>query len=593
MVAVPLGMGAYKRLYGGTPEVKLLNRWLEANPANLREGVAILARPGTTNIQGFSKGDWSGYESMRGNYAINGLFDDSLFVVCGTNLYRIKQDMSVILIDGTINGTGSPEVTWQRGTGYERLWIADGQLLQYYEGTSKAKASLTLDGVISNGVDIFEIGGSYYKWGTTFSDTDDGTSDHPYVINPLTSDAATGTGATATASISSGAVSSFTVTAGGTDYDSAPEVRLIGGGGTGASATATINDDGEVDSITVDEGGSGYTSAPTVYLLNSGYDPMNQMILAIMNSGTAGVDYSSTITVQNPLVTAAASTKGVTYIEINQGGSGYTSAPTVVFSGGGGGSGATATATVENGAIQDVTINTPGSGYTTEPIISFSGGGGTGATATATVGTPSTTNTVVFTAVDEGTDGNSITLTVTGGTHLTASSSTLINGGLDYLVGCEVPDGKSPITVAQTSSYVLVGIADSQQFYWIQPGETSINALDYASKESNPDNITQMRTVGDMVLIIGEKSTENWYATGDDDYPFKPMKGRVYARGAIPGSAVVIDDGVMFIGDDGRVYSVGYGDGSTDVGDGIARVSNNGIEERIRRQLRREDGLTP
>jgi hypothetical protein len=51
MTAVPLGRGAYERKYAGAPVIELLNRWLEANPANLREGVAVLARPGTTQIE--------------------------------------------------------------------------------------------------------------------------------------------------------------------------------------------------------------------------------------------------------------------------------------------------------------------------------------------------------------------------------------------------------------------------------------------------------------------------------------------------------------------------------------------------------------
>lgn len=70
----------------------------------------------------------------------------------------------------------------------------------------------------------------------------------------------------------------------------------------------------------------------------------------------------------------------VTAVVITNGGSGYTSAPTVSISGGGG-SGATATATVASGQVTAVTITASGSGYTGEPTISFSGGGGSGAAA--------------------------------------------------------------------------------------------------------------------------------------------------------------------------------------------------------------------
>lgn len=67
---------------------------------------------------------------------------------------------------------------------------------------------------------------------------------------------------------------------------------------------------------------------------------------------------------------------------VTAGGSGYTSAPTVAFSGGGG-SGAAATAVLTSDAVTSLTITDPGSGYTSAPTIAFSGGAGTGAAATA------------------------------------------------------------------------------------------------------------------------------------------------------------------------------------------------------------------
>ena len=67
-------------------------------------------------------------------------------------------------------------------------------------------------------------------------------------------------------------------------------------------------------------------------------------------------------------------------------GSGYTSAPTVSFSGGGG-SNAAATAVVRGGQISEINITNAGSGYTSAPTISLSGGGGSNGAATCTVST--------------------------------------------------------------------------------------------------------------------------------------------------------------------------------------------------------------
>ena len=71
-------------------------------------------------------------------------------------------------------------------------------------------------------------------------------------------------------------------------------------------------------------------------------------------------------------------------IAVSAGGTGYTSAPTVTFTGGGG-TGATATATVSGGVVTAVTVTGVGSGYTSAPTIGFTGGAGSGATATASM----------------------------------------------------------------------------------------------------------------------------------------------------------------------------------------------------------------
>jgi hypothetical protein len=75
----------------------------------------------------------------------------------------------------------------------------------------------------------------------------------------------------------------------------------------------------------------------------------------------------------------------VATVAITTGGAGYTTEPTVTFTGGGG-TGATASATIAGGAVTAVTVTNPGSGYTTAPTPVFTGGGFTTlAVATATV----------------------------------------------------------------------------------------------------------------------------------------------------------------------------------------------------------------
>jgi hypothetical protein len=78
----------------------------------------------------------------------------------------------------------------------------------------------------------------------------------------------------------------------------------------------------------------------------------------------------------NHQATAAANLNGVSpnyfvsSCTLNNGGSGYATAPAVTISGGGG-SGATASASILGGAVNAVNILTPGSGYTTTPTVAI------------------------------------------------------------------------------------------------------------------------------------------------------------------------------------------------------------------------------
>jgi len=135
----------------------------------------------------------------------------------------------------------------------------------------------------------------------------------------------------------------------GLGYTSAPDVQIVGGGGTGASATATVSG-GVVTGLKITNPGTGYTGEPTV------------LIGQVTPGGTAG--------------------GAINQIIIINGGSNYTTAPTVSFTGAAG-SGATATAILTAGIVTSFNITNPGSGYTGNPTVAFAGGGGSGAVALA------------------------------------------------------------------------------------------------------------------------------------------------------------------------------------------------------------------
>ena len=72
----------------------------------------------------------------------------------------------------------------------------------------------------------------------------------------------------------------------------------------------------------------------------------------------------------------------LTQIILDDGGTGYTSTPTISFTGGGG-SGATADCEIGGGAVTKIYIQNAGTGFTSAPTVVFTGGAGSGAAATA------------------------------------------------------------------------------------------------------------------------------------------------------------------------------------------------------------------
>lgn len=67
-----------------------------------------------------------------------------------------------------------------------------------------------------------------------------------------------GTGASAIATVKGGMITAITLISGGSGYTAAPEVVMTSMDGSGASATATIDVNGAVNQVTVTNGGNGY-----------------------------------------------------------------------------------------------------------------------------------------------------------------------------------------------------------------------------------------------------------------------------------------------------------------------------------------------
>lgn len=149
--------------------------------------------------------------------------------------------------------------------------------------------------------------------------------------------------ATAAATVVNGFVVGATITDGGSGYTKAPKVVISGGGGTGATATATIDANGSVTGISIVSSGSKYTGIPIVTIDAPPFPPSQAQGTATLINGF------------------------VTGVNITDGGHGYEGViPPVTFVGGGG-RGAKGIAIVNNGVVTGISMTASGSGYTQPP----------------------------------------------------------------------------------------------------------------------------------------------------------------------------------------------------------------------------------
>lgn len=171
-----------------------------------------------------------------------------------------------------------------------------------------------------------------------------------------------------------------------------------------------------------------------------------------------------------------------------------------------------------------------------------------------------------------GVDGDALTTTETGA-NLAWDAGTLEGGGGHELKQVSVPDGAMIVGLGTLASHVICVQGQSHKFFWLRPGEVVIDALDYSSAESEPDQIVNIVVVGDQFWLFGQSSTEVWYASGDADQPFLRTQGRAFSQGVIPGTVARVQDTIVVVAQDRVAYRIAGGP---------ERISHHGIEEKIR-----------
>lgn len=185
---------------------------------------------------------------------------------------------------------------------------------------------------------------------------------------------------------------------------------------------------------------------------------------------------------------------------------------------------------------------------------------------------------------ENGSTGNSTTTTVVTGANISWGNSTLTGGGSGTFEQVSVPDNVGVVDVGHVNGYVIVVIAQGYgvngRFYWIEPGEKIIRPLNFATAERAPDPLWSVRVTGDQFWLPGTSTTEVWYPTGNLDAPFQRIQGRLFDRGIWGGTDVQIRNTVVLVDQDGIAYAIT---------DAPRRISNSGIEERIRRAMAEQE----
>ena len=135
-----------------------------------------------------------------------------------------------------------------------------------------------------------------------------------------------------------------------------------------------------------------------------------------VTNGGSGYTSKPSVTLAAPpqggVQATATAVMGVGAVSVTSPGGGYTQVPNIVLSGGGG-SGAVCVGALSTTVIGSVTVNTPGTGYTSTPMVQFVGGGGSGATGTCVM------------------NGGQVTgvLVALGGVGYTSAPSVVFSGG--------------------------------------------------------------------------------------------------------------------------------------------------------------------
>jgi hypothetical protein len=191
---------------------------------------------------------------------------------------------------------------------------------------------------------------------------------------------------------------------------------------------------------------------------------------------------------------------------------------------------------------------------------------------------------------------SSYTATLLGKVSGTTTPVSMANNGTQLFVACDGPsyvynsstlafgeitdpDFPGALTVSYLDGY-FVFIEPNSQRVWVTAlnDPTSIDPLDFASAEGDPDGLISSIVDHSEVWLFGTSSVEVWYNSGNADFPLQRIQGAFNEIGCVATFSVAkLDNSLFWLGQDARGQGIVYrANGYTG-----QRVSTHAVEWQI------------
>lgn len=174
-----------------------------------------------------------------------------------------------------------------------------------------------------------------------------------------------------------------------------------------------------------------------------------------------------------------------------------------------------------------------------------------------------------------------------GGSISTGARLLILRNGIVYswngsaLTKVLMPSSEPVGSITYLENFYFLSVKDTPtergRFYWISPGLTNPDPLDFATAERQPDDLESVSALGDELWMLGTDSGEVWIASGNSDSPYQAVQARAYNYGCLSPDTVAESTlggtpALLWVTDN-HIVAMAQANGAP------ARVSNDSVDE--------------